>query len=184
VVKVNHGRGSRGGVSVLRMRVFAVAGILAAVTAVGPPTKTVTAVGPGASEPVLSAYLDGKPIPPTDASKYYCDDFSYPVIQCSRSPRLIEARATLVTLLASVDYVTIFDYTTYQGAWMHVSQDYAALLTIGWSDRISSFKGRNYESGRFWTDWFFSGSLWDFCCNQNVSSLGSYNNTFSSMHRT
>jgi hypothetical protein len=178
------GGGGGEGFAVLRIQVFAISGILAAVMAVGSPMETVTAVGPGESEAVLTAYLDGKPIPPTDASRYYCDDFSYPVIQCSRTPLLIEVRATLVMLLTSVDYATIYDYTTYQGAWMHVSEDYAALLWIGWNDRISSFKGRNSETGRFWTDWYSTGTTWSFCCNQNVSSLGSFNNTFSSMART
>jgi len=58
------------------------------------------------------------------------------------------------------------------------------LITIGWNDRMSSFKARNGETGRFWTDWFNGGSSWPFCCNSQVSGLGAYDNTFSSVQRT
>ena len=129
------------------------------------------------------AYLDGHPIPVNDVSRYFCDDFSYPIIRCSSLTVVVEARAVLV-LATGVDYVTIYDQANYFGTYMNVSQDYGSLLSIGWNDKISSFKGRNSESGRFWTNWFNCGKSWSFCCNQNVGSLGLYNNTFSSMHRT
>ena len=108
-----------------------------------------------------------------DVSRYFCDDFSYPEIRCSRSPLIMELRGRRATLLAGVDYVTIFEHPTFSGASMHVSQDYGALVSIGWNDKISSYKGRNSETGRFWTDWFSSGTSWSFCCNSWVPSLGS-----------
>ena len=37
---------------------------------------------------------------------------------------------------------------------------------------------------RGFTDWLFGGSSWPFCCNSQVASLGSYDNTFSSVQRT
>jgi hypothetical protein len=80
--------------------------------------------------------------------------------------------------------VTIWDGAAFSGAFMNVSQDYSVLATIGWNDKISSFKGRNSETGTFYTDWFYGGSFWAFCCNAQLSSLGSYNNTFSSVLRT
>ena len=129
------------------------------------------------------AFLDGKSIPLRDVARHYCDDFSFPVITCSSEPAVIEARASALATTA-VDYVTIYDTPTYGGAWMHVSQDYTALSFIGWNDRVSSFKARNFETGRFWTDWFYSGTIWSFCCNQQVASLGGYDNTFSSIERT
>jgi hypothetical protein len=135
------------------------------------------------SDSGLVAFVDGRPIPVSEVPRYYCDDFSYPVIRCSTRQVTVEARA-LVVLTTGVDYVTIYDQATYFGTFMHVSQDYGSLLSIGWNDKISSFKGRNSESGRFWTNWFNGGTSWSFCCNQNVGSLGNYNNTFSSMHRT
>jgi hypothetical protein len=135
-------------------------------------------------EPKLSATLDGRPIPLEDVGKYYCDDFAYPEIRCWSTRALADSRALAVTLLTSIDYVTVYDLTNFNGAFMNISQDYAALSTIGWNDRVSSFKARNSETGTFYTDWFYSGSFWGFCCNSQLSSLGSFNNTFSSIIRT
>jgi hypothetical protein len=132
----------------------------------------------------LSAYLDGVAIPLSDVSKYYCDDFSYPVITCSVSPIVQGARSTVQSLLASVDYVTVYDQAGYAGPSLNVSQDYGSLLSIGWNDRISSFKVRNSETGRFFVDWFYGGSGWSFCCNTLQPTLGGYDNTFSSIQRT
>jgi hypothetical protein len=132
----------------------------------------------------LLAYLDGKPIALADVSKYYCDDFSYPVIECSVSALVTSSRALVVSLLTSVDYVTIYEYASYSGSMMNVSQDYTVLATIGWNDKISSFKARNGETGTFFVDWFYGGSQWSFCCNTQQSSLGGYDNTFSSVQRT
>jgi hypothetical protein len=131
----------------------------------------------------LTATLDGRPIPLKDVAKYDCDDFAYPVITCSTSAAGLQARAS-VAVSAGLDYVTIYDYVSFQGSFMNVSQDYSSLLTIGWSDRISSFKVRNSETGQFFTDWFYGGSSWPFCCNTQQSSLGAYDNTFSSVQRT
>ena len=56
------------------------------------------------------------------------------------------------------------------------------LAWIGWNDRVSSFKGKNAQTGTFYTDWFAGGSGYGFCCNQQVSSLGGFNDTFSSVY--
>lgn len=147
---------------------------------VGQPSATAAAE----ADPVLTATLDGRSIPLEDVGKHYCDDFSYPIIRCSSLALIAEARATLFLVLTSVDYVTIYDQSGYGGAYLHASQDYGVLALIGWNDRISSFKGRNNETGTFYTDWFYGGSWWTFCCNQQTASLGSFSNTFSSMLRT
>jgi len=136
------------------------------------------------TDPGLTATLDGRPIPLQDVGKYFCDDFSYPEIKCSSTRLHADARTAVVGLLTGVDYVTIFDSTNYGGAYMNVSQDYSALSLIGWNDRVGSFKGRNSETGAFYTDWFYGGTVWAFCCNTQASSLGAYNNTFSSIRRT
>ena len=148
-------------------------------TALTPPRAALAAEG----EPELSATLDDKPIPLEDVGKYYCDDFAYPEIRCSRSRALPDARALLVGLLA-VDYVTIYDQANFGGAYMNMSQDYSVLAVIGWNDRISSFKARNSETGTFYTDWFYGGGPWSFCCNGQAANLGGANNTFSSVLRT
>jgi hypothetical protein len=166
---------------VRRIRVLAVAAVGCVFMILGNPTGTLA--GRDKDEAVV-AYLDGHRIPIADVSLYACDDFSYPVIECSSVPEIVETRGVVQALLTGADYVTIYDLTNYGGGFMNLSQDYSALLTIGWNDKISSFKGRNSETGRFWTDWFNTGTSWSFCCNTNFSSLGSYNNTFSSVERT
>jgi hypothetical protein len=132
----------------------------------------------------ITAFLDGKPIPLENVGKYYCDDFSFPVINCSSEAGVIEARTSSILAATAVDYVTVYENPGLSGAWMHVSQDYSQLWQIGWNDRISSFRGRNSGTGKFWTDWFYGGSFWSFCCNQQVTTLGGWDNTFSSVHRT
>lgn len=142
---------------------------------------TANAGGPAAAD--LRADLDGKPINLVEVGDHFCDDFSYPQIHCfSRAADLV-ARAAAIEAVTAVDYVTIFDFTNYAGSFMNVSEDYSVLATLGWNDRISSFKGRNSQTGHFHTDWFYGGAAYGFCCNQNVSSLGGYDNTFSSVHR-
>jgi hypothetical protein len=134
--------------------------------------------------------LDGRPIPATAIAKHHCHDLEFPVVRCfSRaSTRDLTVSAEVgrvgIESLAAVAYVTMYDGAAFAGASFLVSQNYDALATIGWNDRVSSFKGRNSETGRFYTDWFAGGSSWAFCCNQQTGSLGSFNNTFSSVYRT
>jgi hypothetical protein len=169
-----------------RLRGFSVALLLGAwsLVCVAHPPVASGADSDGARDVTMTATLDGKPIPLADVSKYFCDDFSYPEIRCSTSRLLADTRATLSSLLTSLDYVTIFDGVSFSGAYMNVSQDYNVLGLIGWNDRISSFKARNSETGTFFVDWFYGGSQWSFCCNTQQSSLGGYDNTFSSIQRT
>jgi hypothetical protein len=168
-----------GAVSIFRK--IAVSFAMAALTAgvAGPPTA---AAGPPGL--VVTARLDGKLIPIAEVPTYYCDDFSFPVIQCSVDAGVIDGRLSALLSVTAVDYVTIYDQPLFAGAFMHVSQDYSVLAAIGWNDRISSFKGRNSETGAFNTDWFYGGTTWSFCCNSQVGSLNAYNNTFSSVRRT
>jgi hypothetical protein len=131
----------------------------------------------------VTASLDGKPIPLREVGDWYCDDLSFPLIRCFSEAADLEAAVSTLLAQQAVVYVTVYDYPTYSGSYMHVSQDYNILALIGWNDRISSFRGRNYESGVFFTDWFYSGVQYGFCCNQQASTLGSFDNTFSSIHR-
>jgi hypothetical protein len=167
----------------VRFRAAALGGVLATTALMAGAAHPPLAIG---AEPpaTVTAYLDGVAIPLEEVSKHYCDDFSYPVITCSSSPLVPAARTTLLSLLSSVEYVTVFDLPSYAGSFMNVSQDYGALVFIGWNDRISSFKARNGETGAFFTDWLYNGSQWSFCCNQQLPQLGAYNNTFSSIMRT
>jgi hypothetical protein len=159
-----------------------VATLLILAAAVAP---VATAAGP--KDEKLRAFLDGKPLPLAQVGNYYCHDFNYPEIDCySTLDGLESSMATplLAALTAGVTYVTIYDYVGYAGSAMNVSEDYVALSTIGWNDRISSYIVRNYESGSFFTDWFYSGTQWNFCCNGSVYDLQGFSNTFSSVKRT
>ncbi len=138
-----------------------------------------------------SADLDGKPIPLISVGEYHCHDLDFPVIHCFRTAEArdvalgaVRAPAGATAAAAAVVYVTFYEHSSYGGASIAASQDYDILATIGWNDRISSYKGRNSETGRFYVDWFGGGANDSFCCNQWVSSLGSFNDAFSSVYRT
>ena len=151
---------------------------------------TASLIGPstaGAASDVkvtITADLDGKPIDLILVGKYHCQDFDYPRIHCYSDANLLAGAVTSILALTGVDYVLVFDQSWYAGASMYISQNYTALATLGWNDRISSMKARNSESGIFWTDWFYGGSSYGFCCNLNYPGLGAYDNTFSSVYRT
>jgi hypothetical protein len=130
----------------------------------------------------MSADLDGRPMKLADVGNWYCDDFSYPVIHCFSDPTRLQLRDAAILSATALVYVTIYDYTGFAGSFMQVSQDYTVLAGIGWNDRISSFKARNGLTGSFYTDWFYGGTGYYFCCYQQITSLGSYDNTFSSVH--
>lgn len=135
--------------------------------------------------PGITVDLDGsKEIRPADISRFYCHDFEFPRIQCFTTPELLEASSGSgqEMLMAGVTFVTVYEHSTYAGAYMHVSGDYDTLFWIGWNDRISSFKAKNGLSGYFAVDWYGAGSTWAFCCNHSVSNLGSYNDTFTSVY--
>ncbi len=131
---------------------------------------------------LLVAYLDGQPIKPVEVANYYCEDFAYPVINCYRDPQRLETRVASLLAATATDYVVIYDYMTYAGPYMYVSEDYTVLALLGWNDRISSLRSVNSQAGHLFTDWFYAGTGWYFCCNSQYASLGSYDNTFSSVH--
>lgn len=139
----------------------------------------------GAEE--IEADLEGRSIPARWISSYFCHDLEFPLIRCFQSASRLEAdlgeRMSTVAL-AAVIYVTIYDDTSYGGAYMQVSSDYDALAIVGWNDRVSSYKARNGETGSFYADWYHGGTGHAFCCNSSVPGLGGQNNTFSSIYRT
>jgi hypothetical protein len=141
-----------------------------------------TSARPADKQEDLRAYLDGKPIALAEVGNWYCHDFNYPVILCFSDPQDGNASTTAaMAATAGVTYVTVYEYTTYQGAYMHMSENYPMLSLLGWNDRISSFQVKNGMSGAFWTDWLYGGSRYNFCCNQGVGSLGGWDNIFSSV---
>lgn len=143
-----------------------------------------------AATPQVTATLDGRSIPVSEIAEHDCDDLDFPVIRCFKDAADRDASVTRhlgtlqVAVATAVAYVTVYDLANYGGSSLVISQNYDSLAVIGWNDKVSSFKGRNSESGRFYVDWFHGGSSWNFCCNQQTPNLGSYDNTFSSVYRT
>lgn len=131
--------------------------------------------------PKLTADLDGKPIALAEVGNWYCHDFDYPAIHCFSDPTDVMGSSDVALAAAGVNYVIVYEFTTYQGGYMYMSENYSILSLIGWSDRISSFQVVNGMSGAFWTDWLYTGTRYNFCCNQGVGSLGAFNDTFSSV---
>jgi hypothetical protein len=145
------------------------------------PAGASAQVAPQAPSGALRADLNGVPIELVQVGAYFCHDFAYPRIHCFRRASDLEAAAGPIAATSGVNWVAGFDYTSFQGPYMYFSQNYSVLATIGWNDRISSYIAVNNQSGRFWTDWFFSGTAYGFCCNQQIPSLGSFDNSFSAV---
>ena len=71
-----------------------------------------------------------------------------PIIRCFRTEdglqvALARRASRTLSLAAAAGYVEIFGHITYQGGSFVVSRDYSNLGSIGWNDRVSSFKGLN-----------------------------------------
>jgi hypothetical protein len=167
---------------------FAAVAILSALCA----TTVFGASQTRSASPAVTADVEGRAIKIAQIPDYYCHDFDFPRIHCFESAKALDgAKATQSEALAALspsfsagDYVTIFDGQIYTGGAMDLSQSNDALFSIGWNDRVSSYKARNSVSGTFWTDWFASGAARNFCCNVNVSSLpANLDNAFSSVYR-
>jgi hypothetical protein len=144
------------------------------------------------SAPSVSAWLDGRPIELATATKYHCHDVTPGYLTCfsdaddrdaDASRALPEANDDESALAAaSGAYVIAWDYTGYAGPSVMLTQDYPYLSTIGWNDKISSYKAYLQLTGYFYQHAQYAGSVQSFCCNAQVSSVGSsFNNTFSSM---
>jgi hypothetical protein len=144
----------------------------------GPAPISAGQRGPGTD---MTADLDGVPIKLADVGKWYCHDFEYPAIHCFSQPQNLEQSQGFTAAATSTVYVTVYEFTTYQGAYMHMSQDYSLLGLIGWNDRISSLVVHNSAGGVFWTDWLYTGTRYPVCCFQQLGSLGSFNDGFSSV---
>ena len=162
--------------------------LLAAVLLVPPATATAAEAPTG-----VEADLAGRPIELAHVAGLHCHDLDFPRLHCFETARARDAALTLEAGAGSLGplgatataYVTVFEHASYGGASMTVSQDYSTLAFIGWNDRISSFKALNSETGNFYWDWLYGGGTpYTFCCNQNVPSLGIWNDNISSILRT
>jgi len=152
-----------------------------------PPATATAAEAPS----MVTADLAGRPIELGSVASLHCHDLDFPRIHCfetttARDAAIAAAAGSLNRLGATaVSYVVVYEHASYGGASLVVSQDYSSLTFIGWNDRTSSFKAQNGETGSFHWDWLYGGGIpYNFCCNQNVSSLGIWNDNISSVRRT
>ena len=131
----------------------------------------------------VSATLGGQAISLERAGNLSCHDFDYPVIRCFSSPAALQAdvarRASAGRAVVLAGYVTVFEHATYDGAQMSLSADQQWLSSVGWNDRISSFKSFG-ATGRFWENSPAGGSYYAFSPSSQVSYVGNtYNDKFS-----
>ncbi len=141
----------------------------------------------------MTADLGGQTIELGSVARFHCHDLDDPRIHCFETAAARDAALAIEAGAASagplgataVSYVVVYEHSSYGGSSLAVSEDYPSLAFIGWNDRISSFKAQNGETGSFWWDWLYGGGTpYTFCCNQNVSSLGTWNDNISSIQRT
>lgn len=131
----------------------------------------------------VSATLDGKSISLERAGDLSCHDFDYPVLRCFASPaaltRELARRTNAGGAVILAGYVTVFEHAGYDGSWMTLSSDQPWLSSIGWNDRISSFKSFG-ASGRFRQNSPGGGFIYAFSTGAQISFLSNtYNDKFS-----
>jgi hypothetical protein len=131
----------------------------------------------------LRATLDGGSLSLGKVGQYHCHDLDSPVITCFRTSGELEAavkgwmdRLGGAAGTDAVSYARIWEDIGREGASMYLSADYANLGTIGWNDRISSFRSVNGLSGTFYHDDQMRGTVYPFCCNEIVENVGSAHN--------
>ncbi len=142
----------------------------------------------GPPGPVV-ADLAGHTIAVGEIPHWYCHDLDFPRIHCfATAAELEHALAThqsarpAGTAGASID-LAIYADANWQGGTTVISQAYPDLGTIGWNDKISSFKVLNGVAGHFATDIYNSGAYDYFAPYQLTTYVGNaWNDTFSSVY--
>lgn len=128
--------------------------------------------------------LDGELISVERAAEIACHDLDPEAIRCFETTA--EMEADLRTILRGGDgmaaavlasgYVIVYEDNYFDGASRTLSIDYANLSSIGWNDRISSFKSFG-ASGHFREHANPpSGFTYGYGSSTQVSSLGSTHN--------
>lgn len=146
----------------------------------------------GSSKFRLDAVLDNTPSDLATAAAHHCHDLTARVLTCftdaaERDWAVSElagftgnSQFSMESALSS-GYVIAWNDSGYSGASVVLSQDYSNLGSIGWNDRISSYKVYVSGSGAFYEHSQMHGATQTFCCFINVSYVGdAYNDIFSS----
>ena len=135
------------------------------------------------------ATLDGHAIALERASDLNCHDFEFPIIRCFESVAALEsdvlvqvARQQSRTSFAvtTVGYVVVYEHAAYAGATKILVSDVPWLSSIGWNDKISSFKSFG-ATGAFNEHSPSGGFIYSYGPTSRIASLsGTYNDKFSS----
>jgi hypothetical protein len=136
-----------------------------------------------------SATLNGRPIPIERATTLDCHDFEYPILRCFDSLASLESdvavqvarrNAAALFAAASVGYVAVYEHALYGGSAKILSSDVPWLSSIGWNDKISSFKSFG-ATGAFNEHSPSGGFIYSYGPTSRIASLsGAYNDKFSS----
>jgi hypothetical protein len=139
----------------------------------------------------VSATLEDAAISLQEARELSCHDFDFPVLRCFATAGLLEtevARRVQVRAaagpapLAGDGYVTVYENVLYSGSALTLSADQAWLSSVGWNDRISSFKSFG-ATGNFREDSPTGGFIYGYGATTQISSLtGTYNDKFSAFN--
>lgn len=167
------------------MRITAIAAAVLLLATAAPASASAPST---AGRPAITADVNGRAIAPTQIPQYFCHDHDYPRIHCFTTSMALEAAvsssAATMQATSSSDYVVVYAGTNYYSSYMYVSQNYDALAVVGWNDRIRSYRALNGYPGVFYTDWFGSGAVLDFCCNNTAPYLSStFDSQISSVYR-
>jgi hypothetical protein len=136
------------------------------------------------------ATLDGEVISPAQAADLHCHDFDYPRIRCFVSSEEMladigvaaSAELDAANLTALAGFMVVYADPAYAGASRTLSVDYPNLGSLGWNDRISSFKSYGV-TGNFREHSPAGGFTYTFGSSSQVSSLSStYNDKFSAYY--
>ena len=142
--------------------------------------------GPAAAHGVIAiaATLDGRPATVLEASRHHCVATPTSHLTCftNSSDRDQAVAGSFSSLSASATgYVIAYADATYFGASVVLSQNFTNLGTIGWSDRISSYKVYTSQTGFFYQGTSYTGAYQSYCCFAQVPYVGNaFNDTFSS----
>jgi hypothetical protein len=135
----------------------------------------------------VAATLDGRSTMVMLAAQYHCHDLVLGQLTCFRSPQDrdedVVGDDTAFEAAASSGYVVAYASPSYAGASVVLSQSYPNLGTIGWEDRISSYKVFTILTGSFFVNRWYSGQVLQFCCYAQVPYVGAaFDNTLSSFY--
>jgi hypothetical protein len=146
-----------------------------------------------ATQDRVAPFLDGNPATLAEATANHCHDLHAGAFECFTSEA--ERDAAVGTVLAgenaassesaaaSSGYVIVWAAASFAGASTVLSQDYSNLTSLGWNDRISSYRVYTTGTGAFYDQAYYSGLTQFYCCFAQVSYVGNqYNDIFSSFN--